>query len=283
MTMSNTPTEERRSFSSPGEIVGILVVAIFVLLPIYVTLVGGFKTIGELRTSPFGLPQSWTLSNFAYILGGGQFPVMLGNSLFVSIATVALTVLLSSMAAFAMVHMKFFGRSHLATFFTVGLLFPVATAILPVFLTLRDIQLLNSLWGVILPQAAFGLAFAILLFRSFFAELPKELIEAALMDRCGYLGIYWFIVMPLSLPIIATVGVFTFITSWNSYLLPLVTLSSESQYTWPLGMQQFQGAYSTDWPKLLALLTLTLAPAIGFFLLAQRYIIGGLTGGAVKG
>jgi raffinose/stachyose/melibiose transport system permease protein len=196
---------------------------------------------------------------------------------------VTLTVLLSSMAAFALVHVKFFGRSHLAAFFTVGLLFPVATAILPVFLTLRDVHLLNSMWGVVLPQVAFGLAFAIMLFRSFFAELPVELIEAARMDRCGYLGIYWYVVLPLSLPIIATVGVFTFITSWNSYLLPLVTLSAEAKYTWPLGMQQFQGAYSTDWPKLLALLTLTLTPAIAFFLLAQRYIIAGLTGGAVKG
>lgn len=281
--MSATTREKRRIPVSIGEFVGILFVAAFVLLPIYVTIVGGFKTIGELRTNPFGFPENWSLSNFASIVGGGQFPVMLGNSLIVSSVTVALTVLLSSMAAFAMVHIRFFGRTHLAALFTVGLLFPVATAILPVFLTLRDINLLNSLWGVILPQAAFGLAFAILLFRSFFAELPKELIEAARMDRCGYLGIYWFIVMPLSLPIIATVGVFTFITSWNSYLLPLVTLSSESQYTWPLGMQQFQGAYSTDWPKLLALLTMTLAPAIGFFLLAQRYIIAGLTGGAVKG
>lgn len=281
--MTSAQMEKRPAAIGIGQGIGILLVALFVLLPIYVTLVGGFKTIGELRTNPFGLPQSWSLANFASIIGGGQFPTMLGNSLFVSATTVALTALLSSMAAFAMVHMRFFGRSHLAAFFTVGLLFPVATAILPVFLTLRDADLLNSLWGVILPQAAFGLAFAILLFRSFFAELPRELIEAALMDRCGYLGIYWFIVMPLSLPIIATVGVFTFITSWNSYLLPLVALSSEQQYTWPLGMQQFQGAYSTDWPKLLALLTLTLAPAIGFFLLAQRYIIAGLTGGAVKG
>lgn len=281
--MSVRTNDLRKPQPNVAGLVGILLAALFVLLPIYITVVGGFKTIGELRTNPFGLPASWSLANFVAIIGGGQFPGMLGNSLFVSAATVALTVLLASMAAFSMVHMRFFGRKQLAAFFTLGLLFPVATAILPVFLTLRDTNLLDSLWGVILPQTAFGLAFAILLFRSFFAELPRELVEAALIDRCGYLGIYWHIVMPLSLPIVATVGVFTFITSWNSYLLPLVSLSSEAQYTWPLGMQQFQGAYSTDWPKLLALLTLTLLPAIGFFLLAQRYIIAGLTGGAVKG
>lgn len=268
---------------SPFQWLGIALVAVFVTLPLYVTATGGFKSIGELRTSPFGLPKSWDWSNFAVVLGSGHFPQMLLNSLLVASITVGMTVLLASMAAFALVHLKFFGRRYLAAFFTIGLLFPVATAILPVFLTLRDAGLLNTIWAIILPQVAFGLAFAIMLFRSFFAELPRELIEAARIDRCGYLGIYWYIVLPLSLPIIATVGVFTFMSSWNSYLLPLVTISSEEGYTWPLGIQIYQGAYSTDWPKLLALLTLTLVPAIAFFLLAQRYIIAGLTGGAVKG
>ncbi|UJW84954.1 carbohydrate ABC transporter permease [Devosia sp. SL43] len=268
---------------SPWQWIGVALVAVFICIPLYVTIVGGFKSIGELRTQPFSLPMSWDPSNFATVIGGTEFGQMMLNSLFIATVTVVLTVLLASMAAFALVHIKFFGSNYLGAFFTIGLLFPVATAILPVFLLLRDANLLNSAWGVILPQVAFGLAFAIMLFRSFFAELPRELIEAARMDRCGYLGIYWYVVLPLSLPIIATVGVFTFMSSWNSYLLPLVTMSSESQFTWPLGIQKYQGTYSTDWPKLLALLTLTLLPAIGFFLLAQRYIIAGLTGGAVKG
>lgn len=263
--------------------ISIAVVAAFIVVPLYVTVTGGFKSIGELRTRPFALPESWDWSNFAAVLSGGRFEQMMLNSLFIASVTVVMTVVLASMAAFAIVHVKFFGSRYLAAFFTVGLLFPVATAILPVFLTLRDANLLNSAWGVILPQVAFGLAFAVMLFRSFFAELPRELIEAARMDRCGYLGTYWYVVLPLSLPIIATVGVFTFVSSWNSYLLPLVTLSAEDRYTWPLGIQTYQGSYSTDWPKLLALLTLTLAPAVAFFLLAQRYIIAGLTGGAVKG
>ena len=263
--------------------ISIAIVAAFIVVPLYVTVTGGFKSIGELRTQPFALPESWDWSNFAAVLSGGRFEQMMLNSLFIASVTIVLTVMLASMAAFAIVHVKFFGSNYLAAFFTIGLLFPVATAILPVFLTLRDANLLNSAWGVILPQVAFGLAFAIMLFRSFFAELPRELIEAARMDRCGYLGTYWYVVLPLSLPIIATVGVFTFMSSWNSYLLPLVTLSAEDRYTWPLGIQAYQGSYSTDWPKLLALLTLTLAPAVAFFLIAQRYIIAGLTGGAVKG
>ncbi|MFK4259610.1 carbohydrate ABC transporter permease [Agrobacterium tumefaciens] len=268
---------------SPFQWIGVALIALFVLVPIYVTATGGFKTIGELRTQPFSLPEHWDLSSFQAVVSGGQFGQMMLNSLFISSVTVVLTVLLASMSAFALVNIRFFGREPLAVFFTIGLLFPVATAILPVFLLLRDTGLLNSAWGVILPQVAFGLAFAIMLFRSFFAELPRELIEAARMDRCGYLAIYWYVVLPLSLPIIATVGVFTFMTSWNSYLLPLVTLNAEAHYTWPLGIQRYQGTFSTDWPKLLALLTLTLAPAVAFFIFAQRFIIAGLTGGAIKG
>ncbi len=132
-------------------------------------------------------------------------------------------------------------------------------------------------------QVAFSLSFSILLFHNFFKQLPKELVDAARMDNCGYLRIYWYVTLPLSLPIIATVGVFNFVGSWNSFLLPLIALNTDANYTWPLGIMQFQGEFGSDWPKILAYLTLTIIPAIAFFLLAQRYIISGLTGGAVKG
>ena len=162
-------------------------------------------------------------------------------------------------------------------------MFPSATAILPLFIKLRDLGLLDSHLGIIIVQVAYSLSFSILLFHNFFSQLPKELIDAARMDNCGYVRIYWFVTLPLSLPIIATVGVFAFISSWNSFLPPLILLNSQEKYTWPLGIMQFQGEFMTDWPKILAYLTLTILPAIAFFLLAQRYIISGLTGGAVKG
>ena len=164
-----------------------------------------------------------------------------------------------------------------------GLLFPASTAILPLFIKLRDLGLLDSHLGIVVAQVAFSLAFSIVLFHSFFKRLPKELIDAARMDNCGYIKIYWYITLPLSLPIIATVGVFAFVGSWNGFLLPLIALNTDAKYTWPLGIMQFQGQYGSDWPKILAYLTLTIVPAVAFFLLAQRYIISGLTGGAVKG
>jgi raffinose/stachyose/melibiose transport system permease protein len=258
-------------------------VAVFVLLPLWATIIGGFKEIGELRVNPFGLPASWDPIRFTEILSGAKYFPSMGASLFVAFGTVALSMLLSSMAAFAFAHIKFFGSRYLMGYLMLGLLFPAATGILPLFIKMRDLGMLDSHWGMIVVQAAFSLSFSILLFHNFFKEMPKELIDAARMDNCGYIRIYWYVLLPLCLPIIATVGVFNFVGSWNSFLLPLIVLNTESRYTWPLGIMQFQGQYGSDWPRILAYLTLSIVPAIVFFLAAQRYIISGLTGGAVKG
>jgi raffinose/stachyose/melibiose transport system permease protein len=164
-----------------------------------------------------------------------------------------------------------------------GLLFPVATAILPLFIKVRDLGLLNTAWGVILPQVAFALGMSILLLRNAFKQLPTELLDAALVDGCGYLRYFLYITLPLSRPILSTVGIIAFVASWNNFLLPLIMLDSERKYPWPLGMMVYQGQYMTDWTLVLAFITLTILPAVIMFLLAQRHIVAGLTAGAVKG
>ena len=282
-TTLKPPRRRKRPAISFAQWLTLAVVALFIIVPFYTTLLGGFKGIGELRTNPFGLPQAWDPSNFLGILLGPTLFRSLWNSLFISLGTVALSILLASMTAFAFAHIRFFGSKFLMSFLLLGLLFPSATAILPLFIKMRDLGLLDSHLGIIIVQVAFSLSFSILLFHNFFKQLPKELIDAARMDNCGYLRIYWYVTLPLSLPIIATVGVFNFVSSWNSFLLPLIALNTDANYTWPLGIMQFQGEHGSDWPKILAYLTLTIVPAIAFFLLAQRYIISGLTGGAVKG
>ncbi len=273
----------RRPAISPLQWVTLLLVALFIVVPFYTTILGGFKGIGELRTNPFGLPQAWSPDNFLGIIFGKSLFRSLGNSLLIALATVGLSIILASMTAFAFAHIRFFGSKFLMSFLLLGLLFPSATAILPLFIKMRDLGLLDSHLGIIIVQVSFSLSFSILLFHNFFRQLPKELVDAARMDNCGYLRIYWYVTLPLSMPIIATVGVFNFVGSWNSFLLPLIALNTESHYTWPLGIMQFQGEFGSDWPKILAYLTLTIIPAVVFFLAAQRYIISGLTGGAVKG
>lgn len=273
----------QQSETSAAQWLSLIVIAAFVIVPFYTTMTGGFKEIGELRTSPFGLPKDWNPVNFVEILTGPTLLRSLGNSLFVALSTVILTAVLASMAAFALVHIRFFGRRFVTGYILLGLLFPFATAILPLFIKLRDFGLLDSLGGVIVAQVAFGLSFSIVLFANFFRQLPAELFEAARMDGCGYLRIYWSITLPLSVPILATVSVFTFVSSWNNFLLPLIVLNADADYTWPLGIMQFQDEYSSNWPRILAYLTITIIPALAFFLIAQRYIVSGLTGGAVKG
>jgi raffinose/stachyose/melibiose transport system permease protein len=253
------------------------------LLPLWATMIGGFKSTGDLRTNAFGLPREWIVDNYIEILTGFRFWQMLGNSTIIALVSTVLTVLVSSMAAFTLSHMHFAGRKFIGNYLALGLTFPFATAVLPVFIRVRDLGLLDSYWGVILPQVAFNLGFSVVILQGFFAQLPKELLESAVVDGCSYTRFFWQITLPLSRPVLATVGVLALVGSWNAFLLPLVMINSESLYPWPLGIMQYQGQYGTDWGKVLAYITLTLAPAIAFYLLAQKHIIAGLTSGAVKG
>jgi raffinose/stachyose/melibiose transport system permease protein len=270
-------------FAGLGRAVVLTLVSAFVLGPMLVTVLGGFKSAGELRTNPFGVPQNWRTEFFSSILSDASFWRFLGNSLFISLMSVVLTLIVAAAAAYVFAQIRFFGARSLQAYLLLGLVFPFATAILPLFIKVRDLGLLDSYWAVILPQTAFGLSLSILLFKTFFEQLPKELFEAAWVEGCGYVRFFWRFTLPLSTPILATVGTFVFVSSWNNFLLPLVVLNSRELYTWPLGMMQFRGEYVVEWNRTLAFITLTILPSVAFFLAAQKYIVAGLTGGAVKG
>jgi raffinose/stachyose/melibiose transport system permease protein len=261
----------------------LVVVAAMVLTPLVATVLGGFKTLGDLRVNPFGWPAEWQWLNYWGILVGKRYWQLMGNSLVIAVLTVVLTLAVSAMAAFVFAHVKFFGSGLLYNYLLLGLMFPAATAILPLFIKIRDLGLLDTYWGVVLPQVAFGLAASILLIRNYFRQLPSDLFEAALIDGCGYFRFFWHIVLPLSRPILATVAVITFAHSWNAYLLPLVVLNRDTLYPWPLGIMAFQGEYSTDWHLVLAFIALTILPMVVMFFAAQRHIVAGLTAGSVKG
>lgn len=258
-------------------------VALVVIVPLLATVLGGFKSLGELRTNPFGLPETWEWENYTGILLSQRYWQLLWNSLVIATLTVVLTLIVASMAAFVFAHIHFFGSSMLLSYLTMGLLFPAATAILPLFIKVRDLGLLDSYLGVALPQVAFSLAMSILLLRRFFRDLPHELLEAALVDGCSYIDFFRHVTLPLSRPILATVGTITFVHSWNSYLLPLVMLNSDSMYPWPLGIMIYQGEFTSEWHLILAFITLTILPTFLLFILAQKHIVAGLTAGAVKG
>jgi raffinose/stachyose/melibiose transport system permease protein len=261
----------------------LLLAAGLVLVPIAATVLGGFKDLGELRTNPFGLPRTWHFENYWGILSGGRYWQMIFNSLIIATSTTALVLVAAGLAAFVFAHLRFAGDRYLLNYFLIGLLFPAATAILPLFIKVRDLGLLDTYAGVVLPAAAFSLGAAILLFRNFFRQLPGELLDSALIDGATYLQFFARVVLPLSRPILATVGVISFVQAWNNYLLPLILLNSDAKYPWPLGIMVYQGEFSSDWQLVLAFVSLTIAPAVVVFLLAQRFIVAGLTAGAVKG
>lgn len=258
-------------------------VGLAVLVPLVTAVINGFKSNADLLLRPFGLPQVWVVENYTSVLQSGAFWRMLLNSVLVMAGTTVGVVTLASMAAYVFARLQFRGRELLFNFFTLGLLFPIAVAILPLYITLRQVSLVDSHWGIILPQVAFGLPGNILILRGFFAGIPRELDEAAAMDGCTPVGYFWRILLPLMRPALAAVAVLTMVASWNNFFLPLLVLNSEQLYTLPLGIQQFQGQFGTEWGRVLAFVTLALIPTIGFYLLAERQIVAGLTAGAVKG
>lgn len=255
----------------------------FIVVPLVYALISGFKSTGELTQDPFGLPTPWKVSNYTGILSSGSFWRQVANSTLIAVATALLVVAVSAMAAFAFARYAFRGREVFFTLFTMGLMFPFAVAVLPLFVLLRTFGLLDNPLGVILPQAAFGLPMTIIILRGFFRTIPGELEEAATIDGCGRFGFFLRILLPMARPALGTVSVLAIVTSWNNFFLPLLVFTDPKWQTIPVGVQQFQGQYATNYALVLAYIVLAMVPALAFYAVAERQLIGGLTAGATKG
>jgi len=256
-----------------------IAVGLTIVIPVVYGLVSGFKDNGQMFLNPFGLPNPWRPENYTSILGSGDFWRQIVNSLLITAATVVILVVLASMAAFVFARFAFRGREIYFTIFAIGLMFPFAVALLPLYVILSNLQLLDNPLGVILPQAAFGLPVTIIILRTFFRSIPAEVEEAAILDGCTTFGFFWRILLPMARPALATVSVLAAVGSWNNFLLPLVVFSNAKWYTLPLGVQQFQGQFASDNAKVLAYTMLAMIPALLFYSIAERQLIGGLTGG----
>lgn len=260
-----------------------IVVMLVIIIPLSFSVLGGFRTSGQLAADPVGLPDPWVFTNYLDTLASPAFYNQLKNSLLISLVTTALVLPAASLAAFIIARYRFRGREVVYILFTLGLLFPVAVAILPLFITLRQTGLLNNPLGVALPQAAFGLPLSIVILRPFFRSIPKDLEDAAAIDGCGPLRFYWSVMLPLSRPVLSTIAVLTVVGSWNAFLLPLHVLTQPDQWTLPIGVNNVSAQYVTDYAVILAYTTLAMIPALIFYFIAQRQIVSGLTAGGVKG
>ena len=259
-----------------------LVVLVATLGPVVYAVLSGFRSNAQLAAEPVGLPDPWIMTNYSNVLADGDFWRFALNSTVVALVTTAIVAIFGVMAAYPLARYKFRGRDTLFLVFTLGLLFPLTVAIIPLFLMLRDMNLTNTFWGVALPQAAFALPMTIVILRPFLMALPQELEEAAMLDGTSRVGFFWRILLPLSGPAMVTVGVLAFVASWNAYLLPLLILSDPAAQTLPLGVAGFSSEHAQDTAGILAFTSLAMIPALVFFLAAEKKIVNGLQG-AVKG
>ncbi|GAB7191995.1 carbohydrate ABC transporter permease [Kineococcus sp. NUM-3379] len=250
--------------------------------PVLYIIIGGFRTNSQITLDPAGLPSPWVGGNYVGVLTSSIFWQQVLNSTITALATTVGVVVLGLMAAFVIARYKFSARGAMYSLFAAGLMFPMTVAITPLYILVRNLGLMNTLPGIILPQIAFALPVTIIILVPFLRAIPDELEEAAAIDGASRLGFFFRMVVPLSVPGVVTTGILAFIASWNGYMLPLFILNDETSYTLPLGVQAFSSQYSVDTARVLAFTSLSMIPALVFFSLFERRIVGGLTG-AVKG
>lgn len=263
----------------------LVLVVIIVFTPLVILIFGALKTRGEFMTEPYvpPIPPRW--DNIIAILTRPSYSFwqMLRNSLIVMFFVTTAVVMICSLAAFVFARMQFRAKGLAFNLFTLGLMFPINIAILPVYFVLRQLDILDSLLAVIVVQTAFQLSGNIMILRGFFAAIPTELQDTAYIDGCTHFGFFWRILLPLARPALGAIAALTMIVSWNDLLVPLIILNSDKLWTLPLGTMQFQGQYGQDLSLVAAFVTLSALPAIAFYFLAERQIVAGLTAGAVKG
>lgn len=264
------------------------ITSILIFIPIVILLFGSVKTTGQMYSHPYSIPNPPNWNNIINILSTPSFWRLMKNSLIVMLSTTTITVFVCALVSFVFARMEFRGKNFFFNLFTLGLMFPINVAILPVYFVLRQmeqfgINMIDSLTGVILVQTAFQLSGNIMILRGFFTAVPQELQDAAYIDGCTNFDFFWRIMLPLVKPSLAAVAALVMIASWNDLLVPLVVLNSDTLWTLPLGVMQFQGQYGSDLALISAFVALSSIPTIIFYFFAEKQIVSGLTAGAVKG
>ncbi|MBE3598440.1 MAG: carbohydrate ABC transporter permease [Limnochordaceae bacterium] len=257
--------------------------AVVFLAPVALMIVTAFKSTQEIFMNPFGLPASWSLEPFVQVWTRASFSVYFRNSVWVTVASLVVVLASSSMAAYALARLPFRGSTWIYMFFLAGIMVPIRLGILPLFLLMRNLGLLNTHWSLILTYAASGMPMSVFLLTGFFRSLPGEVREAARMDGCTEFQTFWKVMLPLVRPALATVAIVNFVPWWNDMFFPLLFIQKDALKTIPLGMTIFFGQYQTDWGLLFAGMVMASVPLVAMYLAMSRHFIAGLTAGAVKG
>lgn len=268
-------------FGSLSAHVVMIITVVICLFPLVVVISTSFKLPNDVFDLKI-IPAHPTLSNYQYVLSGG-FLTWLGNSLKIGLMTTALGLAFAAPAAYAMSRWKFIGKQGLLLLFLVTQMFPAMLLIVPLYILFAQLNLLDNIFGLVIAYATTAVPFSVWMLKNFFDTVPKELDEAARVDGLGPFQTFWRVVLPLTIPGIAVVGFFNFMTAWNEFMLAYTFLQSDSNLTLAVGIQRFVHDFGADWHYLTAAAVLVTIPVLIVFIWAQRYLVTGLTGGSVKG
>ena len=228
-------------------------------------------------------PGVFHWDNYVIAWTRGGFGTYFLNSVFYTVTVVLGLILISSLAAYAFSRLEFKGKNLIYYVFLIAMMIPIPGSFIALYVLLVKLGLVNTRLGYILPQISIGLSLAIYLLKTFFDEIPKEIEDSAAVDGCSPIGIWWHIALPLAKPAIAVIAIFNALAVWNEYILAMIILQDQSKMPLQRGLMIFQGAHFTEYPLLMAGITLTVIPIVIIYLIMQRHIIEGITAGAVKG
>ena len=264
--------------------IGLILWLLVNLFPVYWMFTFSLKSNPEIfGENVIGLPKEWLWSNYASALKTGNMPKYFLNSAIVAIATILITLAVALMATFALTRLIWKRRRTLNKFFMLGLTIPIHASIVPVYVTLSRLHLLNTYWALIIPYSAFSLAMAILVCTGFMNEIPRDLDESACIDGCNVWGICFRISVPLMKPAVATVGIYTFLQCWNELMFANIFISKSALRTLPVGVQALSGQYTTEWGPIGAALVLATFPTLFMYIFLSKKIQESFIAGAIKG
>lgn len=264
--------------------IGLLLWAAINLFPIYWMFTFSFKSNAEIfGKNVAGLPWEWRWANYTSAMSTGNMPGYFMNSLIVTVATIVIALIAALMATYALTRIVWKGRKMMNNLFMLGITIPIHASIVPVFVTLSKLRMLNSYWALILPYSAFSLAMAILICTGFMNDIPKELDEAACIDGCGLWRTFLFIIAPLMKPALATIGIYTFLQCWNELMFANIFISKDELKTLPVGIQALSGRHTTEWGPIGAALVIATFPTLLAYVFLSKRIQDSFIAGAVKG
>jgi raffinose/stachyose/melibiose transport system permease protein len=275
--------KERGQFLKHGAIQGVLLLNAFIMVyPLFVMLISSFKTNAEIFTSPFALPHSFSLANAQKVWTDTNFVRYLANSIGVTAASIVLIVIFATMAAYAIARYEFRGNALILMFFLSGMTVPLKLAIIPLFIQLDTLHLIDSYAGLVLVYVAMGIPSAVFIMTGFLRSLPRELEEAPRIDGASEWQVMMLVMLPLARPAMVIVAIQNAVPIWNDFFFPLILITSDSLKTLPQGLTVFMGEFTTNWGVLFTGLSLAALPITLVYIALSRHFIAGITQGAVK-